>query len=173
MQEVTNESGDATNQNLRSLTIFTRSLYKWIGKAKAPTSLFITALEVGICCKPLPIMMLSRLLFLCWILARIFVSHGRELAAAAAAPVADSKSIAIPRDYYDASAPTTAVGGPIIAEAPANYKEHVPVQHHLHRHRVTDRSVVGGYVILGGFATTSFGAIFCYIRITRSRRVEA
>ncbi|CAL9144541.1 unnamed protein product [Musa hybrid cultivar] len=34
-------------------------------------------------------------------------------------------------------------------------------------HRTSDKSIAGAEVILGGFATLVFGAIFAYIRVTR------
>ncbi|KAJ8466687.1 hypothetical protein OPV22_029239 [Ensete ventricosum] len=37
------------------------------------------------------------------------------------------------------------------------------------RHRTPDKSIAGAEVILGGFATVVFGAIFAYIRVTRKR----
>ncbi|KAL7219027.1 hypothetical protein ACSBR2_012155 [Camellia fascicularis] len=36
------------------------------------------------------------------------------------------------------------------------------------KHRSSDRSVAGGGVILGGFFTAMFAAIYCYIRVTRT-----
>ncbi|KAI8011447.1 hypothetical protein LOK49_LG06G01519 [Camellia lanceoleosa] len=36
------------------------------------------------------------------------------------------------------------------------------------KHRLSDRSVAGGGVILGGFFTAMFAAIYCYIRVTRT-----
>lgn len=40
------------------------------------------------------------------------------------------------------------------------------------RHRPFDRSIAGAEVILGGLATATFAAIFCYIRVTRQRDEE-
>ncbi|RWW62012.1 hypothetical protein BHE74_00030882 [Ensete ventricosum] len=37
------------------------------------------------------------------------------------------------------------------------------------RHRTPDKSIAGAEVILGGFATVVFGAIFAYIRVTSKR----
>ncbi|CAL9078306.1 unnamed protein product [Musa textilis] len=36
-------------------------------------------------------------------------------------------------------------------------------------HRTSDKSIAGAEVILGGFATLVFGAIFAYIRVTTKR----
>lgn len=37
----------------------------------------------------------------------------------------------------------------------------------LGKHHSTDKSVAGGGLIIGGLATLTFAAIFCYIRVTR------
>ncbi|CAJ2654938.1 unnamed protein product [Trifolium pratense] len=39
----------------------------------------------------------------------------------------------------------------------------------LGKHHSTDKSVAGGGVIIGGFVTAIFAAVFCYIRVTRKR----
>jgi hypothetical protein len=39
----------------------------------------------------------------------------------------------------------------------------------LGEHHSTEKSVAGGGVIIGGFVTAIFAAIFCYIRVTRKR----
>jgi len=39
----------------------------------------------------------------------------------------------------------------------------------LGKHHSTDKSVVGGGVIICGFVTAIFAAVFCYIRVTRKR----
>lgn len=39
----------------------------------------------------------------------------------------------------------------------------------LGKHHSTDKSVAGGGVIIGGFVTAVFAAVFCYIRVTRKK----
>ncbi|KAJ6383351.1 hypothetical protein OIU78_026769 [Salix suchowensis] len=39
----------------------------------------------------------------------------------------------------------------------------------LGKHRSSDKSVAGGGFIIGGLATATFAAVFCYIRVTRKR----
>lgn len=45
-----------------------------------------------------------------------------------------------------------------------------PVPRKLGKHH-SDKSVVGGGVIIGGLVTAVFAAVFCYIRVTRRRDV--
>ncbi|GFZ06275.1 hypothetical protein Acr_18g0004450 [Actinidia rufa] len=40
----------------------------------------------------------------------------------------------------------------------------------MRHHHLSDKSVVGGDVILGGFATALVAAIFYYLRVTRSHQ---
>ncbi|KAG6751367.1 hypothetical protein POTOM_045901 [Populus tomentosa] len=39
----------------------------------------------------------------------------------------------------------------------------------LGKHHSSDKSVAGGGVIIGGLATATFAAVFCYIKVTRKR----
>uniref|UniRef100_A0A6M2EGA8 Transmembrane protein n=1 Tax=Populus davidiana TaxID=266767 RepID=A0A6M2EGA8_9ROSI len=39
----------------------------------------------------------------------------------------------------------------------------------LGKHHSYDKSVAGGGVIIGGLATATFAAVFCYIKVTRKR----
>ncbi|XVE66291.1 hypothetical protein DITRI_Ditri08aG0068800 [Diplodiscus trichospermus] len=39
----------------------------------------------------------------------------------------------------------------------------------LGKHHLTDKSVAGGGVIIGGLVTVIFAAVFAYIRVTRKR----
>ncbi|KAM3285323.1 hypothetical protein P3S67_024122 [Capsicum chacoense] len=45
--------------------------------------------------------------------------------------------------------------------------DHAPAVTHVRTHHSFNKSVVGGDVILGGFATALIASIFCYIRVTR------
>ena len=41
----------------------------------------------------------------------------------------------------------------------------------MRHHHSSDKSVAGGDVILGGFATVLVAAIFCYLRVTRRHQL--
>ncbi|PHU26556.1 hypothetical protein BC332_04888 [Capsicum chinense] len=45
--------------------------------------------------------------------------------------------------------------------------DQAPAVTHVRTHHSFNKSVVGGDVILGGFATALIASIFCYIRVTR------
>lgn len=47
-----------------------------------------------------------------------------------------------------------------------------PMSSHHRNHSPFDRKFAGGKVILGGLAAAIFAAVFCYIRITRRKKIE-
>ncbi|KVH95960.1 hypothetical protein Ccrd_001961 [Cynara cardunculus var. scolymus] len=44
--------------------------------------------------------------------------------------------------------------------------------HSEKHHHSSDRSVAGGGIIIGGLATVTFAAVYCYIRVTRRKEGE-
>lgn len=54
------------------------------------------------------------------------------------------------------------------AEAPGEWESRKIGKHHS-----SDKSVAGGGVIIGGLVTAIFAAVYCYIRVTRKRRVDS
>ncbi|KAL2478314.1 uncharacterized protein Fot_44639 [Forsythia ovata] len=59
----------------------------------------------------------------------------------------------------------------LVADPPENNEREsieaaeAPQKHHSS----SDKSVVGGGVIIGGLVTAIFAAVYCYIRVTRTR----
>ncbi|KAL6992690.1 hypothetical protein U1Q18_010803 [Sarracenia purpurea var. burkii] len=47
-----------------------------------------------------------------------------------------------------------------------------PGNRRVTRHHISDKSRAGGEVILGGFASALFAAVFCYIRVTRKSKLH-
>ncbi|KAM7498236.1 hypothetical protein LguiA_022650 [Lonicera macranthoides] len=66
---------------------------------------------------------------------------------------------------------------PATTESPSYYSSsdgekeltEAPEIERMEKHHSTDKSVAGGGVIIGGFVTAIFAAVYCYIRVTRQR----
>lgn len=51
--------------------------------------------------------------------------------------------------------------------------DQAPAVTHIRTHHSFNKSMAGGDLILGGFATALIASIFCYIRVTRSRNEQS
>jgi hypothetical protein len=90
-------------------------------------------------------------------MARQFPAGGGAMAITADAPSAAAGY----RLHFHSLLESTFAGSPLGSST----------HHAAHRHNPFDSHFAGGKIILGGLAAAIIAAVFCYIRITRAKKI--
>ncbi|XP_042486638.1 uncharacterized protein LOC122066880 [Macadamia integrifolia] len=111
--------------------------------------------------------MMARLFLLCLILAMadVFVMQVMSLEQQ---PTELKKPSMVTSEISEPPAPASMEQG----NEQGSEQAEAPDIRRLGKHHSSNDSIAGGGVIIGGLATITFAAIFCYIRVTRRKNDE-